>query len=180
MIGTAVDEYGQLDILHNNAGIEGQVAKIVDQPVDGFDDVVNVNLKGVWLGMKYGVEAMLENESGGAIISTSSIGGLSGIPTYSVYGATKAGVSLMTKTVANEYAAENIRANAVAPGIVETEMVARVLEEDPEQEQAFLEMEPMPGLAQPEEIAKAVLFLGSDLASRVTGVTLPVEGGKLA
>ncbi|WP_265112444.1 SDR family NAD(P)-dependent oxidoreductase [Halosolutus halophilus] len=179
MIQTAVDEYGGLDVLYNNAGIEGNVAKLADQPVEGFDDVVDVNLKGVWLGMKFGISAMIE-DGGGSIISTSSIGGFRGIPTYSVYGATKAGVSLMTKTVANEYAEEGIRCNAVAPGIVETEMISRVLEEDPGQEEEFLAMEPMPGLAQPEEIANAVLFLGSDLSSRVTGATLPVEGGHLA
>ncbi|WP_435361846.1 SDR family NAD(P)-dependent oxidoreductase [Haloarchaeobius sp. DFWS5] len=179
MILTAVEEYGGLDVVFNNAGIEGPVTDIVNYSEEGFDQVVDVNLKGVWLGMKYGIEAMLE-DGGGAVISTSSIGGQVAVPQYGGYGATKAGVSLLTKTAALEYADQGIRANALAPGIVETQMISRVIEEDPEQEEAFKAMEPMPGLAQSEEIAKAALFLGSDLASRVTGVTLPVEGGKLS
>lgn len=179
MIETAVEEYGGLDVLYNNAGIEGPVTDIASYDEAGFDDVIAVNLKGVWLGMKYGIQAMLE-DGGGAIVSTSSIGGQVAVPEYSGYGAAKAGVSLLTKTAALEYADQGIRANAVAPGIVRTPMVQRVIDENPEAEEQFAATEPMPGLAEPEEIADAVLFLGSDLASRVTGTTLPVEGGFLS
>lgn len=179
MIETAVDEYGGLDVLYNNAAIEGPVARLEEYDDEAFEQVIDVNLKGVWYGMKYGIEAMLA-DGGGRIVSASSIGGEVAVPQYSGYGAAKAAVSHLTKYAAIEYAEEGIRANAVAPGIVQTEMIERVMEENPEMEAQFRETEPMPGLADPEEIANAVLFLGSDLSSRVTGVTLPVEGGYLA
>ncbi|ADB62672.1 short-chain dehydrogenase/reductase SDR (plasmid) [Haloterrigena turkmenica DSM 5511] len=179
MIDTAVEEYGGLDVLYNNAGIDGPHTEIAEYDVDGFDQVVDVNLKGVFLGMKYGISAMLE-DGGGSIVSTSSIGGVNAVEGYSGYGATKAGVSLMTKTAAVEYADQGIRANAVAPGLVNTQMVQNIIEEEPEMEEEFLAYEPMDGFSDPREIANAVLFLTSDLASRVTGVTLPVEGGFLA
>ncbi|ADD06626.1 putative oxidoreductase (short-chain dehydrogenase family) [Natrialba magadii ATCC 43099] len=179
MVDTAVDEYGGLDVLFNNAAIEGPVARLDDYENDAFEQVIDVNLKGVWYGMKYGIKAMLE-DGGGSIISASSIGGEVAVPQYSGYGAAKAAVGQLTRYAAIEYAEEGIRANAVAPGIVRTEMIERTIEEHPEMEEQFEETEPMPGLAEPEEIANAVLFLGSDLSSRVTGVTLPVEGGYLS
>ncbi|SFS75924.1 SDR family NAD(P)-dependent oxidoreductase [Halostagnicola kamekurae] len=179
MIETAVDEYGGLDVLFNNAAIEGPVDRLEDYDTDAFEQVIDVNLKGVWNGMKYGIEAMRADD-GGSIISASSIGGEVAVPQYSGYGAAKAAVGQLTKYAAIEYAEEGIRANAVAPGIVQTEMIERTIDEHPEMEEQFLNTEPMPGLADPEEIANAVLFLGSDLSSRVTGVTLPVEGGYLA
>ncbi|OIB57134.1 SDR family NAD(P)-dependent oxidoreductase [Natrialba sp. SSL1] len=179
MIDTAVDEYGGLDVLFNNAAIEGPVARLDDYENDAFEQVIDVNLKGVWYGMKYGIKAMLE-DGGGSIISASSIGGEVAVPQYSGYGAAKAAVGQLTRYAAIEYAEEGIRANAVAPGIVRTEMIERTIEEHPDMEEQFEETEPMPGLAEPKEIANAVLFLGSDLSSRVTGVTLPVEGGYLA
>ncbi|KDE58733.1 short-chain dehydrogenase [Halostagnicola sp. A56] len=179
MIETAVDEYGGLDVLFNNAAIEGPVDRLEDYDTDAFEQVIDVNLKGVWNGMKYGIEAMRADD-GGSIISASSIGGEVAVPQYSGYGAAKAAVGQLTKYAAIEYAEEGIRANAVAPGIVQTEMIERTIDEHPEMEAQFLNTEPMPGLADPAEIANAVLFLGSDLSSRVTGVTLPVEGGYLA
>jgi len=179
MITTCIEEYGGIDALFNNAGIDGPIENIVEYDEEGFDKVVDVNLKGVWLGLKYGIEAMLE-DGGGSIISTSSIGGQVAVPEYSGYGASKAGVSLITKSAALEFATEGIRANAVAPGLVETPMVNNIMEQDPEMEEQFKSMEPMGGLAQPEEIANAVIFLASDLSSRVTGHTLAVEGGFLS
>jgi NAD(P)-dependent dehydrogenase (short-subunit alcohol dehydrogenase family) len=179
MITTCVEEFGSIDILFNNAGIDGPIEPIVEYDEEGFDEVIDVNLKGVWLGLKYGIEAMLE-DGGGSIISTSSIGGQVAVPEYSGYGATKAGVSLITKSAALEYATEGIRVNAVAPGLVKTPMVENIMEEDEEMAEQFRSMEPMGGLADPEEIANSVLFLGSDLSSRVTGHTLAVEGGFLS
>jgi NAD(P)-dependent dehydrogenase (short-subunit alcohol dehydrogenase family) len=179
MITTCLEEFGGIDVLFNNAGIDGPIDPIVDYDEDGFDDVIDVNLKGVWLGLKYGIEAMLE-DGGGSVISTSSIGGQVAVPQYSGYGAAKAGVSLMTKSAALEYATEGVRANAVAPGLVKTPMVENIMENDEEMAEQFRNMEPMGGLADPEEIANSVLFLGSDLASRVTGHTLAVEGGFLS
>lgn len=179
MIEKAVEEYGGLDVLFNNAGIDGPHTEIANYDNDGFDDVVDVNLKGVFYGLKYGVQAMLE-DGGGSIISVSSIGGVNAVEGYCGYGATKAGVSLMTKTAAIEYATDDIRANAVAPGLVNTAMVQNIIEENPEMEEEFLGFEPMEGFSDPREIANAVLFLSSEMASRMTGVTLPVEGGYLA
>jgi len=179
MITTCVEEFGGIDVLFNNAGIDGPIDNIVEYDEGGFEDVIDVNLKGVWLGLKYGIEAMLE-DGGGSIISTSSIGGQVAVPEYSGYGAAKAGVSLITKSAALEFATDGIRTNAVAPGLVETPMVNNIMDQNPEAEEQFKNMEPMGGLAQPEEIANAVLFLGSDLASRVTGHTLAVEGGFLS
>lgn len=179
MIETAIDVYGGLDVLYNNAAIEGPVARIDEYDNDAFEQVLDINLKGVWYGMKYAIEAMLADD-GGAIVSASSIGGEVAVPQYSGYGAAKAAVSQLTKYAAIEYAEDGIRANAVAPGIVRTEMIERTIEDHPEMEAQFRDTEPMPGLADPTEIANAVLFLGSDLSSRVTGVTLPVEGGYLA
>ncbi|ELY84795.1 SDR family NAD(P)-dependent oxidoreductase [Natrialba taiwanensis] len=179
MIETAVSEFGGIDVLFNNAAIEGPVSRLDEYDNDAFEQVIDVNLKGVWYGMKYGIEAMLADD-GGSIISASSIGGEVAVPQYSGYGAAKAAVGQLTKYAAIEYAEEDIRANAIAPGIVRTEMIERTIDEHPEMEAQFQETEPMPGLADPEEIANAVLFLGSDLSSRVTGVTLPVEGGYLA
>lgn len=179
MITTCVEEFGGIDVLFNNAGIDGPLENIVEYDEEGFDQVIDVNLKGVWLGLKYGIEAMLE-DGGGSVISTSSIGGQVAVPEYSGYGASKAGVSLITKSAALEFATDGIRANAIAPGLVETPMVNNIIEENPEMGEQFRSMEPMGGLAQPEEIANAVLFLGSDLSSRVTGHTLAVEGGFLS
>ncbi|WP_435158242.1 SDR family NAD(P)-dependent oxidoreductase [Haladaptatus sp. DFWS20] len=179
MITTCIEAFDGIDVLFNNAGIDGPLDNIVDYDEDGFDKVIDVNLKGVWLGLKYGIEAMLEY-GGGSIISTSSIGGQVAVPQYSGYGASKAGVSLITKSAALEFATDGIRANAIAPGLVETPMVNNIMKENPEMEEQFRAMEPMGGLAQPEEIANAVLFLGSDLSSRVTGHTLAVEGGFLS
>lgn len=179
MIETTVEEYGGLDVLYNNAAIEGPVENLHEYDNDSFEQLLDVNVKGVWYGMKYGIEAMLA-DGGGSIVSASSIGGEVAVPQYSGYGAAKAAVSQLTKYAAIEYAEEGVRANAVAPGIVRTEMIERTIDEHPEMEEQFQETEPMPGLADPQEIANAVLFLGSDLSSRVTGVTLPVEGGYLA
>ncbi|ESP87801.1 SDR family NAD(P)-dependent oxidoreductase [Candidatus Halobonum tyrrellensis] len=179
MVQTAVDEYGGLDVLFNNAAIEGPVARLDEYDDDAFERVIDVNLKGVWYGTKYGIEAMLDDD-GGSIVTASSIGGEVAVPQYGGYGVAKAAVAHLMKYAAIEYVEDGIRANAVAPGIVRTEMIERSIEEHPEMEEQFLNTEPMPGLADPREIANAVLFLGSDLSSRVTGVTLPVEGGYLA
>jgi len=178
MVATAVDRYGGLDVLFNNAGIDGQVARIVSSEEETYDRVVDVNLKGVWLGTKHGVRAMLE-DGGGAIVNTSSIAGVVGMRGFSAYAAAKGGVRLLTKTTALEYAVDDIRVNAIAPGPVRTPMVERAME-DEEAKRRFRSMEPMEGLAEPAEVAAAVAFLASEDASRITGTTLPVDGGYLA
>ncbi|MFC7131545.1 MULTISPECIES: SDR family NAD(P)-dependent oxidoreductase [Salinibaculum] len=178
MIETAVSEYGGIDVLFNNAGIEGPLSTFADYDMDSFDQVVAVNLRGVFMGIKYGIEAMLA-DGGGSIISTSSIAADSGVMGRSAYSATKAGVNGMTRVAAMEYAEDDIRVNTVLPGIVETPMHHRAAEQKPDRVTRFEVSEAMQGKGQPERLADAVLFLGSDLSARITGVTLPVDGGFL-
>lgn len=181
MIETAVETYGGLDVLFNNAGIEGPVEKTADHTLEDFERVIDVNLTGTWLGTKYGIEAMLE-DGGGSIISTSSIGSKRTIPQYAAYGASKAGINQLMRVVAIEYIDENIRANAIAPGLVRTEMIERVLEDTEEDLMDALDIyEPMPpGIADTADIADAAVFLASDRSKRITGTLLPVEGGYLS
>jgi NAD(P)-dependent dehydrogenase (short-subunit alcohol dehydrogenase family) len=178
MITTAVSEYGDLDVLFNNAGIEGPLDWFENYDDDAFDRVVATNLRGVFFGTKYGIDAML-NSGGGAIINTSSIVSRSGVRGRSGYAGTKAGINGLTRTAAVEYADKSIRVNSVLPGIVETPMVRRSVADDSNVRDGYDLSEPMPGKTQPEEVANAVLFLGSSLASRITGIELPVDGGFL-
>lgn len=178
MVETAVETYGGLDVLFNNAGIEGPVVKTADHTLEEFERVVDVNLKGTWLGTKYGIEAMLE-DGGGSIISTSSIGSERTIPEYAAYGASKSGINQLMRVVAIEYIEDDIRANAIAPGLVRTEMIERVLEDTDEDLMEALDIyEPMPPrIAETEDIADAAVFLASERSERITGTLLPVEGG---
>lgn len=178
MIEVAVTEYGGLDVLFNNAGIEGPLSVLGEYDEEAFDQVVDVNLKGVFLGIKYGIQAMLA-DGGGSIISTSSIAAESGVPGRSGYSATKAGLIGMSRAAAIEYAEDGIRVNSVLPGIVETPMHHRAADQKPDRVDRFDVSEPTPGNSQPDDIANAVLFLGSDYATRITGVSLPVDGGFL-
>lgn len=171
--------FGGLDVMFNNAGVEGPYTEITEYDEEEFDRVVAVNFKGVWLGMKYAAEEMLSN-GGGSIINTASIAGVAGFANFSGYNGSKAALIQSTKTVALEYAPFDVRANVIAPGIVRTPMIERRIREYPEREQHYEEAEPMEGLTDPVDVAHAVLFLGSDLSARITGVTLPVDGGYLA
>lgn len=176
MVKTAVGTYGRLDIIFNNAGIEGVSTDTANYPENIFDKVIAVNLKGVWLGIKYAVPELLKN-GGGSIINTSSVAGLVGFAGLSAYNATKGGIIQLTKTAALEYAKQNIRVNCIAPGVIETPMVDRVLERQPEAKAAFVQMEPVGRFGKPEEVAKAALFLASDDSSFITGAVLVVDGG---
>lgn len=178
MIEFTVEEYGGLDVLFNNAGTEGALANFAEYEAEDFDHVVDVNLRGTFYGMKYGIQAMLA-DGGGSIISTSSVASATGIIGRAGYSASKAGINGMTRAAAMEYAEDGIRVNVILPGIVATSMQDRVAVQRPDTTDRYEISEAMPGRAKPKEIANAVLFLGSDLASRITGVTLPVEGGFL-
>jgi len=172
--------YGALDGAFNNAGIEGPTAKVLDYTVEQWERVQRVNLTGVFVCMKCEVELMTKLNRSGSIVSTSSAAGLIGIPGASSYNASKHGVIGLTKTVALEYAARNIRVNAVCPGFIETPMLNRVTDASVKIREQMIRTVPMKRVAQPSEIGEAVAWLLSDRSSYVTGVALPVDGGWVA
>lgn len=179
LINKAIQTYGRLDCAFNNAGIEGEQAATAECTEGNWDRVISVNLKSVWLCMKYEIPRMLK-QGGGAIVNTSSVAGLVGFQNLPAYVASKHGVLGLTKTAALEYATEGIRVNAVCPGVIRTEMVERITGGDPEAEAQFTAMEPVGRMGQPEEVAEAVVWLCSDAASFVTGHPLVVDGGLVA
>ena len=175
----ALDTYGRLDCALNNAGIEGSKVPVVDLTEAAWDKILGVNLKGVWLCMKYEIPAMLKG-GGGAIVNTSSISGLVGFRKDSAYVASKHGVNGLTKTTALEYAQTGIRVNAVCPGATRTPMLDRdrLLWADAAQhEAAILAVTPLGRTAGPTEIAEVAVWLCSDAASYVTGHILAADGG---
>jgi len=179
LISTAVATYGRLDCAHNNAGIEGTAATTVECTEESWDHIITINLKGVWLCMKYEIPQMLK-QGAGAIVNTSSGAGLIGLPRSGAYVASKHGVVGLTKTAALEYAKVGIRVNAVCPGPIDTPMMQRIGGRRPQIVERMAAAGPMRQLGKPEEIAEAVVWLCSDAASFVTGHALPVDGGFVA
>ena len=178
MVDTAVREFGRLDCAFNNAGIDGNVSPLHEQTEEDFDRVIQINLKGVWLCMKYEILQMLK-QGRGAIVNASSIAGLTGQGT-APYGASKHGVVGLTKVAALQNATTGIRVNAVCPAAVYTPMVEKLMQSDPKMKLYIETMQPMGRVGQPEEIAQAVVWLCSDAASFITGHALPVDGGLVA
>ena len=179
LIDRVVQTYGRLNCAFNNAGIGGEVAKTADYPEEEWDRILNVNLKSVWLCMKYEIPVM-EKQGSGAIVNTASIYGLAGAAGYIAYNAAKHGVVGITKTAALEYATAGIRINAVCPGYIRTPMTQPGIDANPELERRMVSQTPMARLGRPEEIAEAVVWLCSDAASFVTGHTLTPDGGYMA
>lgn len=177
MIATAAKTYGRVDVLFNNAGIEGPSTKIANYKEDDWDRVIAIDLTSVYLGMKYVIPKMIE-QGGGAIISTASVAGLVGFPGSGAYAAAKAGVVNMTRMVALEYADKNIRVNCICPGIIDTPMVDRVVGSRPKER--VIKAEPIGRLGKPEDIANAALFLASDESSFATGAPFIIDGGYVA
>ena len=177
MVWKAVDLYGRLDYAFNNAGIEGMLVPTADYSEDTWDRVIHVNLKGVWLCMKYELPAMIR-QGGGVIVNTSAaISGVRGLENWSAYNASKHGVIGLTRTVAIKYGAQGVRANAVCPGAIDTPMRDRIIARAAGPQ---LPSHPLPRLGTPEDVANAVIWLCSQEASFVSGQALAVDGGRLA
>jgi len=176
LVDHAVSTYGRLDVAFNNAGIEGLVAPLVEQTDDNFRSVMNINVRGVWLSMKYQIPEMLKS-GGGAIVNNSSIAGLIGFGGISIYSASKHAVMGLTKVAALEYSAQGVRVNAVNPGVIDTSMVDRLADAMDTEKQSLSALHPIGRIGQPDEVANSVLWLCSEKASFVTGTAMPVDGG---
>lgn len=173
MVKTTVDTYGKLDVIYNNAAIIGEVTFTEKCSEENWDRIMAINLKGVFLGMKYAIPEMLK-AGRGSIINTASQCGDRGTRNLCAYCASKGGVLALTRVTAMELAKKNIRVNALNPGIIATPMVLKLSKEDQE---GFAAIIPQGRLGRPEEVAYAALFLASDESSHVTGHTLVVDGG---
>ena len=179
-IDETMSKYDRIDILFNNAGI-GYSAKdkytmdnLINTPLDDWKAIININLNGMYLMSKYVLPIMIEQKSG-SIVNNSSMNALVGESGADAYTATKGGIVSLTRVMAKDYAKYNIRVNCIAPGAIETPMIAPVL--DIPEVVAEFEKCPLGRVGQPEEIANAALFLASEEASYITGVILPVDGG---
>lgn len=174
--GTIVEQFGRLDALVNNAGVGSPHLPTAEQAVDSFERVLHIHLTGTFLFSREAY-ALMARRGGGAIVNISSIAGLTGLPRRNAYGAAKAGIVAMTKSMACEWAAAGIRVNAIAPGFVATALVQK-LEADGFVDTPRLQRRiPMGRLARPDEIAEAIYFLCSGAASYITGTVLSVDGG---
>ncbi len=183
-VHAALERYGRIDVFFNNAGIEGGVHTLADYPIEMFDRVMAVNVRGVWLGMKAVIPAMAKT-GGGSIIITSSLGGLKGMPKMSPYIAAKHAVVGIMRAAALECAPLNIRVNTINPSPIATRMIAAIeagfAPGAPDKAKARIAAGvPLRRYGQPEEVAQLVLFLASDESSYCTGATFPIDGGMSA
>ena len=179
LVQKTVDTYSRLDVAFNNAGVEGKWVPLIDQTEENWDQVHNINLKGVWLSMKYEIRQMLKQGGGGAVVNMSSVAGLIGAAGAGVYVASKHGVLGLTKSAALEYAPHGIRVNAVCPAVIETPMAERAFA-DPAVSKRMVSLHPLGRFGKPMEVAEAVLWLCSDKSSFTTGQYIGVDGGLLS
>ncbi|WP_339183489.1 SDR family oxidoreductase [Oceanobacillus sp. FSL W7-1293] len=177
MVEKTVDTFGRLDYAFNNAGIQNPVTDTVDLEEDVFDNVMDVNAKGVWLCMKYELKQFEKQGSEGAIVNCSSMGGIVGVPGRSVYHASKHGVIGLTKSTALEVASKGIRVNAVLPGIIETPMVENMLINESDAMEELINQLPIRRIGKAEEVASVVHWLCSPAATYVIGQSISVDGG---
>lgn len=179
MTEKVIDEFGRIDYAFNNAGMEGLSAPTHECTEDNWNRVVDVNLKGVWLCMKYQIPHMLRIGKG-SIVNNASVAGLVGFQNIPAYVASKHGIVGLTKNAALEYARAGIRVNTICPGVIQTPMIDRFTGKNKEVEKKFAEQEPIGRLGLPDEVAAAVMWLCSDDSSFVTGAAIPVDGGWIA
>jgi len=179
IVEKTIETYGRLDFAFNNAGIEGEQGITAECSSENWNRTIGVNLTGVWLCMKYELEAMIKAGKG-AIVNCASIAGLVGFQGLPAYVASKHGVVGLTKTTALEYVKQGIRVNAVCPGVIKTPMIDRFTGKDKVAEKQYEDMEPIGRMGEPEEVAEAVIWLCSDEASFVTGNAMAVDGGWIA
>ena len=179
LVQKAVEKFGRLDVAFNNAGIEGVWVPIIEQSEDDWDQTIAINLKGVWLCLKYQIQQMLKQGGGGAIVNMASIAGLVGTADAATYSASKHGVVGLTKSAALETARSGIRINAVCPAVIETPMGKRLLD-TPIARKNLVSYHPIGRFGRPAEIAEAVVWMCSERASFMTGHSLVLDGGFLA
>lgn len=179
LMGQVRERFGRIDVLVNNAGVGEQAVMTLEQTIEAFDRIMSVHLRGTFMVSREAARTFVEQQSG-AIVNVSSIAGLHGHPGRNGYGAAKAGISSLTKSMASEWARDGIRVNAVAPGYVETHLVKALVAKGALNLESIEDRTPMGRTAQPHEIAEVIAFLASDRASFITGVTLPVDGGWFA
>ena len=179
MVQKTVKAFGRLDFALNNAGIDGVRARTADYPEDVWHQVININLTGVFLCMKFELPLMIKQGSG-VIINMSSVAGVTGFPGHAAYTASKHGVIGLTKTAAIDYAKTGIRVNAICPAYTRTPMLTRMLERTPDLEAKLISRVPLRRLGTAEEIAQAVIYLFSDAAAFITGHSLVMDGGIVA
>lgn len=187
LVEKTIAYYGRLDIAFNNAGVEQEGTPLPEQTEATYDHIMDINVKGMWLSLKYEIPAMLKNGGGAlaeplskSIVNTSSGLGLVGGAMIPIYSASKHAVIGLTKSVALEYANQGIRVNVVSPGLIQTEMYDRAVQSNPQGMEYFKTTLPMGRIGTPEEVVSAVLWLSSDASSFVTGQTIVVDGGYTA
>jgi NAD(P)-dependent dehydrogenase (short-subunit alcohol dehydrogenase family) len=179
MVATALDSFGRLDVLFNNAGLSGPRGPIAELDEEAFDMVVAINLKGAFLGMKYAIPAMIES-GGGSVISTASASALVGWKDIAAYAAAKGGIVQLTKSAALDYATSGIRVNAICPGMTWTGLAGAAADGQAAPPTDRVPPQPMKRWGVPQELANAALFLASDESSFITGTAIPVDGGYVA
>jgi NAD(P)-dependent dehydrogenase (short-subunit alcohol dehydrogenase family) len=176
IVKAAVDTYGKLNVLYNNAGIVTGYVPTLEWTEENYDKTMAVNVKGVWLGMKYAIPEMIK-AGGGSIINAASIAADAAQRGSCIYAASKGAVLSMSRVVAVEHAAQNIRVNCIKPGVIATPMALGVLKGSPEARKRIERETPQGRLGKPEEVAQLALFLASDESSHITGQSLAVDGG---